>query len=91
MPKSGYASVTIRETVYELARGKAEKDGLKVSEFTERAIRNYVASLQGMEDRAKFIVEILRQMEESKTDQATSTRQLRFLAEHASKGGSSTA
>ena len=83
MPKSGYASVTIRDAVYELARGKAAKDGLKVSELTERAIRSYIASLQGMEDRARFVVEILRQMEDSKVDAASSTRQLKLLADKA--------
>jgi hypothetical protein len=88
MPKSGYASVTIRDATYELARGKAEKDGLKVSEFTERAIRNYVASLQGMEDRARLIAEILRQLEETRADQATATRQLTLLADRAAERSS---
>lgn len=87
MPKSGFASVTIRESIYDLARWKAEKDGLKVSEFTERAIRNYVATLQGMEDRAKLIAEIMRQMEESKTGQATAARQLRLVADRPSGAG----
>jgi hypothetical protein len=87
MPKAGYLSVTIREAVYELARGKAEREGMKVSEFTERAIRNYVASLQGLEDKAKLIAEILRQVEEKKPDQAASTRQLTLLAEKAARAG----
>ena len=81
MPKSGYASVTIRDAVYQLARGKAERDGLNVSEFTERAIRNYVASLQGMEDKARLVAQILTRLEESRVDSATSTRQLRLAAE----------
>ncbi len=78
MPKSGYASVTIRDAIYELARGKAEKDGLKVSEFTERAIRSYVGSLQGMEDRARLVAVILRQIEEENASHGTTARQLRL-------------
>lgn len=80
--------MTIHESIYDLARGKAEKDGLKVSEFTERAIRNYVATLQGMEDRAKLIAEIMRQMEGSNTSQATAARQLRLVADRPSGTGS---
>lgn len=83
MPKTGFASVTIRDAIYELARGKAEKEGMKVAEFTERAIRSYVASLQGMEDKAKLVAEILRQVEESRMDQVASTRQLTLLANRA--------
>lgn len=79
--------MTIRDAVYELARGKAEKDGLKVSEFTERAIRSYVASLQGMEDRARLVTEILRQLEDTRVNQANATRQLRLLNEAVANQG----
>lgn len=86
MPKTGFASVTIRDAVYELARGKAEKEGMKIAEFTERAIRSYVATRESMEDRAKLVSEILSRLEERRIDQATSTRQLSLLVDRA--GGS---
>lgn len=87
MPKTGFASVTIRDAVYELARGKAEREGMKIAEFTERAIRSYVATRESMEDRAKLVSEILTRLEERRVDQATSTRQLSLLVDRA-RGGS---
>jgi hypothetical protein len=87
MPKSGFASVTIRDAVYELARGKAEKQGMKVAEFTERAIRSYVVTRDSMEDKAKLVAEILSQLEEKRADQANSTRQLTLLADRAAGRG----
>lgn len=86
MPKTGFASVTIRDSVYELARGKAEKEGMKIAEFTERAIRSYVATRESMEDRAKLISEILSRLEEDRIDRAKSTRQLSLLVDRSGGG-----
>lgn len=80
MPKSGFSSVTIRDAVYELARGKAEKTGVKVSELTERAIKSYIASHEKLEDRARLVAEILRRVDEERDDDVTSNRQLRLLS-----------
>lgn len=88
MPKSGFVSVTIRDAIYELARAKAEKEGMKISEFTERAIRSYVASWEGIEDRAKLIAELLRRLEDTRVNEATSTRQMRLALEGVSEQAS---
>lgn len=74
MPKAGYASVTVRETVYELARKKAEAERINVSELTERAIQNYVAGLQELEDRARVVVEIMQQLEQGRRSSEKSAR-----------------
>jgi len=63
MPKAGYASITIQEPVYELAKKKADAEGSNIAALTEKAIRMYVESLQRLEDRARMVIKILQETE----------------------------
>jgi hypothetical protein len=63
MPKSGYASITIQEQIYELAKRKAEAEGSNVAALTEKAIRNYVEKVEELEEKARIIVKILSELD----------------------------